>query len=424
MKDLVSRLKKNQLIQVTGLNAVGAAIGYISSFVINKIAAVFIGPSGLALLSQFQNFLSITNVISTGGIQQGVVKYVAEYNFDYSIRDKIISNSLKITIFSSLLCSLLCMIFANQLSLILFGSLEYKNIITLLSASFIFFGFNNIVLSVLNGLQEYKRFVLLNIITSLINLALSSLLVYFYGLYGSIVAIVMLQLAMFIITFFVSAPVMEYIEKIKIQFDFKHSKKLFGFTLMVIFSTVSMSILQIAIRNYIISNNSIVEAGYFDGINKISTAYLGIITTTLSVYFLPKLSSLNNLLDIRFEVKRGFLFIIPSLLFVITFIYFFRIKIILLVYSVSFIEMENLFLYQLLGDIFKISAWLLGFVILSKARIKTFIFSQVFYFILSIISNIIFINNFGVLGAVYSHLFSYLLLSMFILFLLIKNKLI
>lgn len=423
MKDLILNFKKNQLVKVTGLNALGTAIGYISSFVINKIVAVSIGPTGLALLSQFQNFLSITNIISTGGIQQGIVKYVAEYNTDYSIRNEIISTSLKITIFSSLLCSFLCVIFANELSLMLFDSLEYKNIITLLSATFIFFGFNNVVLSIFNGLQEYKRLVLLNIITSLINLVLSSLLVYFFGFYGSIVAIILLQVVLFIITFFVSAPVLEYIKTIKLQFGFNHSKKLFGFTLMVIFSTISMSILQIAIRNYIISHSSIIEAGYFDGINKISTAYLGIITTTLSVYFLPKLSSLNNLLDIRSEVKRGFVFIIPSLLFVIIFIYSFRIKIILTLYSTSFIEMENLFLYQLLGDVFKISSWLLGFVILSKARIKIFILSQVFFLILSIFSNIFFINNFGVLGAVYSHLFSYSLLSIFILFLLTKYRL-
>ncbi|MDZ4070739.1 MAG: O-antigen translocase [Sediminibacterium sp.] len=424
MRGFIFKLKKNQLLKVTGLNAVSTSIGYLSSLIINKIIAVFIGPSGLALLSQFQNFLSISNIISTGGIQQGIVKYVAEYKVDLSNRDKIISNSYAITIICSVLSSLLGLLFAGQLSLMLFDSLAYKNIISLLSITFIFFGFNSLVLSILNGLEEYKKLVLLNICTSILNLVLSSFLVYFYGLYGSIIAIIVLQLIMSVITFILSKSLLKHKKLFKINFQFKECKKLFGFTLMVLFSTISMSLLQIFIRNYIIYENSIIEAGYFDGINKISTAYLGIITTTLSVYFLPKLSSLNNNVEVRVEVKRGFFYIIPSLIFITVIIYFFRTNIILAIYSIKFIKMENLFLYQLIGDIFKISSWLLGFVILSKAKIKMYIVTQLFYLLLSIILNMLLINNFGVIGSVYSHLLSYALLFFFILSILLKCRLI
>jgi O-antigen/teichoic acid export membrane protein len=75
---------------------IGTVIGFISGFVVNKVIAVFIGPSGVAMISQFQNFIAISTVAATGGIEQGAVKYVAEVRKKEENKAVVLSTSLRI----------------------------------------------------------------------------------------------------------------------------------------------------------------------------------------------------------------------------------------------------------------------------------------------------------------------------------------
>ncbi|EJG0004581.1 O-antigen flippase, partial [Vibrio parahaemolyticus] len=47
------------LIKTSFLTLIATAIRLISGLVINKAISVFIGPSGLALIGQFQNSLTV-----------------------------------------------------------------------------------------------------------------------------------------------------------------------------------------------------------------------------------------------------------------------------------------------------------------------------------------------------------------------------
>ena len=73
----------------------------LSGIVINKIIAIYIGPSGIALIGQFQNFLGIITTIGNGAINSGVTKYVAEYNEDIDKRNIVIKASFLITFICS-----------------------------------------------------------------------------------------------------------------------------------------------------------------------------------------------------------------------------------------------------------------------------------------------------------------------------------
>src|SRR5690606_17800592 len=110
--------------------------------------------------------------------------------------------------------------------------------------------------------------------------------------------------------------------------------------------------------------------GYWQGMMRISDGYLMLITTALSTYYLPKLSSLTTNKDLRNEIINGYKLIIPLVFSGCILIYFLRFFIIKLLYTTDFIAMENLFLWQLIGDFFKLSAWVLAYLMLAKAMTK------------------------------------------------------
>ena len=67
------------LIKTSVLSFIATAIKMLSMLAINKAVAVFIGPTGLALIGQFQNFTQLGMTVAQGGINAGVTKYTAEY---------------------------------------------------------------------------------------------------------------------------------------------------------------------------------------------------------------------------------------------------------------------------------------------------------------------------------------------------------
>ena len=65
---------------------------------------------------------------------------------------------------------------------------------------------------------------------------------------------------------------------------------------MAITSALTVPVSHMIVRNYIGENLSWDDAGYWQGIWYISTMYLMVITTSLSVYYLPKLSEIQDII--------------------------------------------------------------------------------------------------------------------------------
>ena len=60
------------LSQTSFLSLFATAIKMLSGFVINKTAAVYIGPSGIALIGQLQNVVQLVLTLGQGAINSGV----------------------------------------------------------------------------------------------------------------------------------------------------------------------------------------------------------------------------------------------------------------------------------------------------------------------------------------------------------------
>ena len=67
------------LIKTSLLTAISTIVKILSGFVINKFMAIYVGPSGIAIVGQLQSFMTMITTLSNGAISQGVVKYTAEY---------------------------------------------------------------------------------------------------------------------------------------------------------------------------------------------------------------------------------------------------------------------------------------------------------------------------------------------------------
>lgn len=369
-----------KLVKTSFFSAIITFIRIASGFVAGKVVALITGPAGVALIGQFNNFITIILTFANGAINTGVVKYTAEYEGNDKQLKVLFSTSLKISIYCSIIIGAILLFISPLLSNWLFSSSLYNNPIRVLGVTIILYSLNSLLISILNGKQQIKTYTIVNTVGSVIGLLFTVILVFLYKIQGALYALVLAQSIVFFVTLTLIIKSdwfsWSYFNGV---FDKKVAKQLSHFSLMAIVTALTGPVSQILLRNLLITKLGINSAGYWQGMMRISDGYLLLISTSLSTYYLPKLSSLKTDNELRKEVFQGYKVILPTVFLGCIIIYFLRFIIIKTLYTGQFDKMEGLFAFQLLGDFFKMAAWILGYLILAKAMTKIYIITEVLF---------------------------------------------
>ncbi|MFX2258194.1 O-antigen translocase [Acinetobacter variabilis] len=407
------------LFRTSVLNGVAVLIKTITMFVLNKILAVYLGPTGYAAIGQFQNFIQMVTTFAGSAINTAVVKYTAEYHEDETKQRAVWKTAGSIVFLFSLLFAILILIFQKQLALYIFQSLKYQTIFIWFAIFLIFFNFNTLFLAILNGKKEILKLVLANIAGSLFALVITGILAIKLQLYGALIALSIYQSIAFIVTLILChrADWFEFSSLLG-KIDLGITKKFASFILMALVSAICVPLSQMLIRAYLTQEFSLAYAGYWEAMIRLSTVYLLLVTTTLGVYYLPRLSELNAIDEIKKEVYLGYKFIFPLAVVIGIFVFILRDWIINLLFSASFAPMQDLFLWQMMGDALKIGSWILAYLMLSKAMTKLYICTEIIFTVSLIALTYICTQVFGFEGVSIAHLINYglywIVISLFI----------
>lgn len=409
-----------KLIKTTFFSGIITLIRIGSGFVVSKIIAVFTGTAGVALLGNFSNFISIFLTFANGAINTGVIKYTAEYENDEVQLKKIFSTAFKISFSCSIIVGIILLLFAKYFASWIFHTIDYINVIRIFGITIFLYALNSLFISILNGKKQIKDYTIANTLGSIIGLFLTFFLVYFFKIEGALYSLVLSQTLVFFVTssliFKSDWFSIKYFNQI---FDRKEAIKLGHYSLMAIVSALTIPVSQLILRNLLIEKLGINSAGIWQGMMRISDGYLMILTTALSTYYLPKLSSLKEDNEIRKEIIQGYKIILPFVSVSCLIIYFYRFLIIEILFTQEFSKMSHLFFFQLLGDFFKMAAWLFGYIIIAKSMTKLYIISEVFFTISYIILGYLCVSTFGFQGISIAFALNYL---MFLILMLVVFK--
>ncbi|QFS87727.1 O-antigen translocase [Marinobacter sp. THAF197a] len=405
------------LIKTSLLNGIAVVIKMITLLGINKVLAIYVGPSGYAALGQFQNAVQMITTIASGAINTGVTKYTAEYYDEQEKQYAVWRTAGTVSLLGSLIMAAVIIVFNRTLAGLFLKDESLGSVFVWFSVTLVFFVFNTLFLAILNGKKEIYRYVTANIAGSLFALAITTIMTIQLGLYGALVALAIYQS----LTFFVTLSLIYKASWFKLKFligriDRQAAKKLAKFTAMALTGALCVPLSHILIRNHIGENLGWDAAGHWEAMWRLSAAYLMLVTTTLSVYYLPKLSELKCPAEIKKEILGGYKVILPSAALFGLLIYYFRDLIIHLLFSEEFSEMEVLFAWQLVGDTLKIGSWILSYLMLGKAMMKLFIVSEVSFSILFFVLTVILSDLYSLEGVAIAHAVNYFLYWVIMIF--------
>lgn len=413
MKKIINKIKSSEFFVAIGSTGFTSILQIFSGIIINKIIAVKIGPSGIALLGQFLNFRDMMTTFGTGSFGQGVTKYIADKDYE---EKNVVSTSLIFSFVISIFIGILILLSSKFLSLKLLKSVEYFFIFYIFSFTIIFFSLNNLLISIVNGKRNYLLLAKMKVANSVVSLIVSGLLCWYFGLKGALIALATNTS----IVFFVSIYIYSRQKGLKINFSINYWQKkllikLLGFTIMALTSSILKPTVELIIRNYIIEYSSEFNAGLWESMKQLSRYYMQIFTMALGVYYLPKLASLKTNEEIKSEVFLGIKRIVPLFLISASILFLFRTTIINVLFDTKFLEMNVLFLPQLVGDLFMIISFMLAYLMLARAMVKEYIIIQFIMSTIRISLSIYFFQYIGIRGIIWANAVVYLIYTLILL---------
>lgn len=368
------------LIKTGLVNGLAVIVRMLTLLGLNKILAVYVGPSGYAIIGQFQNAIQIISTFAAGAVNTGVTKYTAEYHADSSKQREIWRAASFVTVLGGLFFTFIIVALNRYLAKWFLGSEALGDVFIWFAIGLVFSAYNVLLLAILNGKKEINKYVIANISGSLFALIIVFVMVTRWGLYGALVALATYQSLSFIATFLLF-----------IRIDFFHFNMLFGrvnreavkrlfkFTAMALASVISVPVSHILIRNHLGQTLGWESAGNWEALWRFSGAYSMLFMTTLSVYYLPRYAEIKSYDEIKREFLYGYKILLPIYLAFQVIVYCAFDNIVPVLFTDKFSLMEEAIEWQLLGDFLKFGSWIVAFVMHSKGMMKLFIVTEILF---------------------------------------------
>ncbi|WP_394777654.1 O-antigen translocase [Undibacterium sp.] len=398
------------LIRTSLLNAIAVAVRMLTMLGLSKLLAVYVGPAGYAVIGQFQNAVTMILSFASGAINTGVTKYTAQYHEDTAMQHSLWRTAGMISFSTAITVSVLIAIFNRTLALLVLKDAGLGSVFLWLAGCLSLFVLNTLLLAILNGKKAVSSYVTANIATSIVTLLATWALASVWGLYGALVALAINQSVVAFVTLALCLRSGWFSMSMLFgKLDRAIARQLAAFALMAIATAVTAPLSQLLIRNHLVQHFGWDAAGYWQAVSRISDMYLMLITTTLTVYYLPRLSEIKDGPELKKEIRRVYRFVLPVTVLGAAMVYVLRHWIIQLVFTADFTPMLDLLAWQLVGDVIKIGSWVQSFVMLGRAMTKAYIATEVIFSLSLVLLTYWLTPIFGLQGSVIAFAANYVL---------------
>ncbi len=396
------------LVKTSLLNGIAVVVKVASTLVLNKILAVYVGPAGYAVIGQFQNAISIVVSLAGGVVATGVTKATAQHFDDEAMQHAVWQTAIRFSLGASLIAAVSLLFIGEWLSEWLLHWAGMSSVFVWLALTLPAIAANNLLLAIVNGKKEVGIYVTVNIIGSLISMPVTGLLALNFGLYGALVAFTINPAIVLLST----ATIVARRDWFKTRFFWGQMnrpalRELSGFGLMGMTSALIVPVTFMLIRDHLATNLGLASAGYWQASWKISEVYLMLVTTTLSVYYLPRLAEIRNAPELKAEIIKVYRFVLPTVVVGAVMIFLLRDFIIHTLFTPDFLPMRELFPWQLTGDVIKIGSWILAHIMLGRAMVRSFVITEIVFSISFVLLSWVLVGIFGLVGVSMAYAINY-----------------
>lgn len=401
-----------QIIKATSIFGGVQVFNILISIIKSKVVAVLLGPGGIGLLGMLNSTLDVVKTITGFGLSSSAIKEVSQAagSGDIIKISHILKSLQRWLYLTGILGFIVTLALAPYLSKWTFGNSDYTWSFVWLSVVIFLSALSSGQIAALQGMRKVSYMAKSGMIGSFIGLMLSLPLFFFFSYKGIVPSIIVSAIC----TLVLSSYYARKIKKTEIQQTFRES--LFqGFGMIklgmaMMFSSALTIIVGYLLKAYITHNGGIEDAGIFQSGFSIAEGYFGLIFTAMATDYYPRLAAINSdnekLKDeINKQVEIGLLLAFPIIIIAL----FFMPIVIKILYTNTFLDSVLYINWAMLGNIFKIGSWTMGYVLIAKGKSKIFTCTAIAFNSVFLLLNIIGYNCWGIEGVGVAFLIYYII---------------
>lgn len=380
-------------------SVVSVVVGLISA----KFMAKMIGPSGIGYLAMLQGFLSLATMVSGLGIPTGTVKIVSKSIADDD-SESVASNqkaAILLSLASGIATLFAIVIFRHPLNRLMLDNQGDWYEVSLLGVGLIFLLLSNCFVGIVNAHHNVKALAQIAIGNNILNVAFLILFVWLFGAKGLTFGIVSGAFCNFLLGFYFynkKIPTIKICIPLNKLFSKLRSLLKFGVPFMV--SLVVGTGIQFLLPLLILHNLDLENVGFYRAAAAISTMSLSVLLNSMAQDYYPRISRINDNPKLLIEtVNEQLYFALLVFSPIILWLQVLSPKLVLLLYTAQFSKTSEILNIILIGEVFKLLGWLLGFIILVNNKSVFYFLSELTFGVILLLASYVGIQYLGVIGA-------------------------
>jgi PST family polysaccharide transporter len=399
-----------QIFRSSAIIGSASLINILIGIINVKVVAVLLGPAGIGLMGLYQSITKTASTLTGCGLDMSAVRQIAAAQGDQNILALIRRSLLWGNLLLGSLGMVLLWVFREVVAKLVFQDTLYAFEVGCLGIGVLLSLLASSQLAILQGLRRIGDVARVNVLGSLVGSVIGITIICMFGQDG-------------IHWFVVTSPVASVIfalwyvsrlPKIKADQDWTLLRKQWqgmlslGIPLMT--ATLLTLVTQIIARSLVMKHFGLDANGYFQAAWAISMTYIGFVLAAMATDYLPRLTAVihdhNRAKQLVHEqTKMAILLAAPVLLAMLTLAPW----VIELLYSKSFAPAAEILRWQVMGDIFKVIGFPMGFIVLAQGRGDVFIGTQLNWNVLYLLSLWLGLESMGLVVVGIGFFFAYVM---------------
>lgn len=391
----------DHVVKYTGFMGIIQVLTILVSVVRNKLAAVWLGTTGLGLSSLYTNLTGFLSNISNLGISFSSIKHVAElYEKGDMVRvERFVEIVRTWSVWTAVFGMVVCILFSPLISWWAFDDGSHIGSVCLLSPMLAFMSVTGGELAILKAVRRLKRVAVISITGALAALLLTVPFYYLWGIRGVVPGLVCSTAGVMFVHLYFSLKVFPWRVSLCNKAYFKAGLNMVRLGVPYVVAGVVNTATGLVVMMFIVNTGSLSDVGLYGMGYSLVMVYAGTFFTAVDSDYFPRLSAIQNDRErmnvaVNRQVKVCVLLISPLLvLFMLS-----MPLIVCILYTPEFFPVVDMAICASLHLFFKAMTLPAAYISLAKGDALTFFCMELFYDIGWLLLLVAFYLLWGILG--------------------------
>ena len=366
-----------QIFRSSAIIGSASAINIFIGIVKIKLLAVILGPAGVGLMGLYQNIMNTASTLAGCGLDSSGVRQIAVSQRDQEILALVRKALFLANLFLGILGMALLWLAREPIAQLVFHDTVHAGEVGWLGVGVFFALITSSQIALLQGLRHIGDIARVNVLGSFAGSIVGVFMIWWLGLNGVHWFVIAAPAASMIF----SAWYVRRIPRMHSNLDWtlllQQWKSMLALGVPIMLAGSLSLITQLVARSLVMKDLGLDASGYFQAAWTISMTYIGLVLGAMGTDYLPRLTEAIHDHDrvkdlVHEQTEMALLMAGPVLLAMMAFAPW----VIHLMYAESFAPATEILRWQVMGDIFKVIGWPMGFIVLAKGRGDLFILTQ------------------------------------------------